>query len=446
MLFVGVLLFSGWQRVELLQHGYRVEQMQKERGDEEAINRHLRLEIETLKSPQRIESLAIERPPSGGAGNGRGHHHRARRAGGAAGCVGRRPSPGDDRRERADSGQLARHDSQPALRRRRDLACCGPPASRRGCCICRCTSTRTFRRARRTSPRARWTSPPSAATSSIGTGACWPTASTATRCTACPARSKTRRKAASTLLCGALADCSAKEQEALAGRLRQKRAFVYVRRRVTPPQAQRIAELELDGIGFIKEDRRFYPKKQLAAQLLGFVGVDNKGLAGIEAAYDSQISGAQGKLLYQTDARGRAFSRLERPPTAGATVELTIDEYLQHVAERELRDAVARNRAAGGTVIDHGRRRPARFWRSPTSRRSTRTRSRARSPEQRRNRAVQDIYEPGSTFKVVTASAALEEHVIGVDDIDRRVRRTNPVRIARDRRHARLRRRCRSPT
>ena len=93
-------------------------------------------------------------------------------------------------------------------------------------------------------------------------------------------------------------------------------------------QARRVAELNLEGVGFIKEDRRFYPKKKLASQLLGFVGVDNKGLAGIEAAYDAQISGAVGKLLYQTDARGRAFSRLERPPTAGATVELTIDEYL----------------------------------------------------------------------------------------------------------------------
>ncbi len=182
------------------------------------------------------------------------------------------------------------------------------------------------------------------------------------------------------MLCAALTDCAPKEQDALAARLRQKRAFVYVRRRVTPPQARRIAELNLEGIGFIKEDRRFYPKKQLAAQLLGFVGVDNKGLAGIEAAYDSQISGALGKLLYQTDARGRAFSRLERPPTAGATVELTIDEYLQHIAERELREAVARNRAAGGTVIIMDRRRPARFSRLRTSRRSIRTPSRARRP------------------------------------------------------------------
>jgi cell division protein FtsI (penicillin-binding protein 3) len=218
------------------------------------------------------------------------------------------------------------------------------------------------------------------------------------------------------MLCAALADCAQKEQEAMTARLRQKRAFVYVRRRVTPHQATRIAELDLEGVGFIKEDRRFYPKKQLAAQLLGFVGVDNKGLAGIEAAYDSQISGALGKLLYQTDARGHAFSRLERPPTAGATVELTVDEYLQHIAERELREAVARNRAAGGTVLIMAPKTGEilALANEPTFNPNAFSNA---SPEERRNRAVQDIYEPGSTFKVVTASAALEEHVIGVDDL-----------------------------
>jgi cell division protein FtsI (penicillin-binding protein 3) len=221
---------------------------------------------------------------------------------------------------------------------------------------------------------------------------------------------------AASLLCGALTDCSAKERAALAGRLRQRRAFVYVRRRVTPQQARRIAELSLDGIGFIKEDRRFYPKKQLAAQLLGFVGVDNKGLAGIEAAYDSQISGSMGKLLYQTDARGHAFSRLERPPTAGATVELTIDEYLQHVAERELRDAVAANRAAGGTVVIMAPKTGEilALANEPTFNPNVFS---SAAVEDRRNRAVQDIYEPGSTFKVVTASAALEERVVDPDDI-----------------------------
>ena len=218
------------------------------------------------------------------------------------------------------------------------------------------------------------------------------------------------------MLCAALADCTQKEQDALTARLQQKRAFVYVRRRVTPHQATRIAELGLEGVGFIKEDRRFYPKKQLAAQLLGFVGVDNKGLAGIEAAYDSHISGAVGKLLYQTDARGRAFSRLERPPTTGATVELTVDEYLQHIAERELRDAVAQNRAAGGTVVIMAPKTGEilALANEPTFNPNAFSTA---SAEDRRNRAVQDIYEPGSTFKVVTASAALEEHLIGVDDL-----------------------------
>ena len=123
-----------------------------------------------------------------------------------------------------------------------------------------------------------------------------------------------------------------------------------------------------------------------------------------------------GKLLYQTDARGRAFSRLERPPTAGATVELTIDEYLQHIAERELRDAVARNRAAGGTVLIMAPKTGEilALANEPTFNPNAFS---SASPEDRRNRAVQDIYEPGSTFKVVTASAALEEHVIGVDDL-----------------------------
>src|SRR4029077_21251392 len=153
------------------------------------------------------------------------------------------------------------------------------------------------------------------------------------------------------LLCDALSDCTLKDRDGLARRLRQARAFVYVKRQISPAQARRVADLQLEGVGFLKEDRRFYPNKEMAAQLLGFVGVDNKGLAGIEASYDSQIRGEQGKLAFQTDARRHAFGRLERPPTAGASVELTIDEYLQHVAERELREGVVRNKAAGGTAI-----------------------------------------------------------------------------------------------
>jgi len=220
---------------------------------------------------------------------------------------------------------------------------------------------------------------------------------------------------AALLLCDALEKCSAKDRDGLAKRLRQRRAFVYIRRQVSPAESRRVADLQLAGIGFLKEDRRFYPNKEMAAQLLGFVGVDNKGLAGIEAAYDGQIRGEQGRLFFQTDAHRHAFGRLERPPTAGASIELTIDEYLQHVAERELRDGVARNKAAGGTaiVMDPKTAEILAMANYPTFNPNAFA---SAEDGERRNRAVQDTYEPGSTFKVVTASAALQERVVGVDD------------------------------
>src|SRR4029079_5215000 len=112
--------------------------------------------------------------------------------------------------------------------------------------------------------------------------------------------------------------------------------FAYVRRQVSPEEARRVAALNMEGIGFIKESRRYYPNKELAAHLLGYVGLDNAGLGGLESTYDAQIRGKAGTVLIQTDARRHAFSRFERPPTSGSSVELTIDEYLQHIAEREL--------------------------------------------------------------------------------------------------------------
>ena len=93
------------------------------------------------------------------------------------------------------------------------------------------------------------------------------------------------------------------------------------------------------------------PIASLAAHLLGYVGVDNVGLSGLEATYDKTIRGREGKLLVQTDARRHVFSRLERSPTAGASIELTIDEHLQHIAEREVRNGVEAARADGGTAV-----------------------------------------------------------------------------------------------
>jgi cell division protein FtsI/penicillin-binding protein 2 len=183
---------------------------------------------------------------------------------------------------------------------------------------------------------------------------------------------------------------------------------------VSPDEAKRVTELNLDGIGFFKESRRFYPNKELAAHLIGFVGIDNNGLSGIESTYDSQIRGKPGTVLIHTDARHHAFARFERPPTTGASVELTIDEYLQHVAERELHDGVVANHAAGGTaiVMNPHTGEILAMANEPTFNPNA---YRDSQESERRNRAVQDLYEPGSTFKVVTASAALQENLMPVD-------------------------------
>jgi cell division protein FtsI (penicillin-binding protein 3) len=216
-------------------------------------------------------------------------------------------------------------------------------------------------------------------------------------------------------LCGALGDCTKRDREALNDRLSNRRSlFAYVRRQVSPEESRRIGSLNLNGVGFIKESRRFYPNKELAAQVLGYVGVDGVGLEGLEWTYDSEIRGTPGTILIQTDARRHVFSRFERPATAGSTIELTIDEYLQHVAERELRAGVLEHRATGGTAIIMNPRTGEilAMASEPTFNPNA---YRDASAAARRNRAVQDLYEPGSTFKIVTASAAIEEKVMPID-------------------------------
>jgi cell division protein FtsI (penicillin-binding protein 3) len=217
-------------------------------------------------------------------------------------------------------------------------------------------------------------------------------------------------------LCGALDDCSPREREALVERLKRPKVFSFVRRQVSPAEARRVAGLGLAGVGFIKESRRFYPNRELAAHLLGYVGIDGNGLDGIEAAYDRQIGGRPGTILIQTDARRQAFSRIGRPPTPGTTLELTIDGGLQHIVERELRAGVVENRAAGGSaiVVDPHTGEILALANEPTFNPNAFS---VAGEEARRNRAVQDLYEPGSTFKVVTASAAIEEKVWSPSDL-----------------------------
>jgi cell division protein FtsI (penicillin-binding protein 3) len=151
--------------------------------------------------------------------------------------------------------------------------------------------------------------------------------------------------------------------------------------------------------------------------VLGYVGTEHGGLEGIEHTYDDLIKGSTGAMLVRIDARQSEFaSHVEQAPTAGATIELTIDPYLQHVVERELRAGVLENRAASGTAIvqDPWTGEILALANYPTFNPN----DWAVAPKTaQRNRAVQDIYEPGSTFKIVTASAALEQGVVRPDDM-----------------------------
>jgi cell division protein FtsI (penicillin-binding protein 3) len=219
-------------------------------------------------------------------------------------------------------------------------------------------------------------------------------------------------------LCAAFGDCSAKERADLTTRLSSGKAFAYVRRQIAPDAAARVARLKLDGIGVRPETKRFYPKKELAAHVLGFVNRDSVGLGGVEAAFAKYVKGTDGLSLVQVDSRGRTVqSFVQKPSTPGGTVELTIDQYIQYFAERELAAGIEKFNAKGGTaiVMDPATGEILAEASYPTF--NPNFPQQVASDDDRKNRALQDTYEPGSTFKIVTASAAFEEGVFKVDDI-----------------------------
>jgi cell division protein FtsI (penicillin-binding protein 3) len=224
-------------------------------------------------------------------------------------------------------------------------------------------------------------------------------------------------EATASAVCRALSRCDAAERQAIAKNLRRSGHFAYLARKVSPDEEERVRALDLEGIGIVKESKRFYPKRELLAHVLGYVGLDNVGLGGLESAYDAEIRGGSGRIQIQRDAKRNALtSHVEREATAGATLELTVDQFLQNIAERELEAAVLANRAAGGSVVvmDPNTGEILALANAPTFNPN----AYSRSPEQnRRNRAIQDLYEPGSTFKIVIGSAALEEGVMTPEDL-----------------------------
>jgi cell division protein FtsI (penicillin-binding protein 3) len=218
-------------------------------------------------------------------------------------------------------------------------------------------------------------------------------------------------------LCAALTGCDRDEREALRARLSSGRKQAFVRRRASDRDAARVAALDLPGVWFETEPRRYYPGRELLAHTLGYVGTDPKGLAGLEAAYEDVIGGQDGAMLVLEDANHATVERrIETAPTTGSTLELTIDKHIQYVVDRELRRGVQENRALGGAavVIDPWSGDVLATSAFPTFDPNVPP---APGSEALRNRAVQEVYEPGSTFKIVTASAALEQGVVEPDDI-----------------------------
>jgi cell division protein FtsI (penicillin-binding protein 3) len=220
-------------------------------------------------------------------------------------------------------------------------------------------------------------------------------------------------------LCLALADCSASDRAELLATFQTQRSFAYVRRSnaVSPSQAERFRTLKLKGIALMADTQRYYPNVDLAAHVLGFVGQENRGLGGIESAYDEAIRGQPGTARVQVDARGHGMeTRVDQAPTTGATVELTIDLYLQHIAERELAAGVEAHHADAGTavIMDPRTGEILALANVPTFNPNAYGQS---SADALRNRAVQDEYEPGSTMKIVTVSAALQEAIWSLSDL-----------------------------
>ena len=199
-------------------------------------------------------------------------------------------------------------------------------------------------------------------------------------------------------------------------RMSSSRAFCWIARKIDAETSQRIRALNLRGIYFQKESKRFYPKKELAAQVLGYVGLDDEGLAGLERGFDQKLSGNPGKMLISMDAHHHWLGRIEKKPDPGQNIVLTIDEKIQYIAERELDAAMQQTHAEAGAVVIQNPKtgeilalanRPT-F--NPNSLRNSNVKS-------LKNRSVSDIYEPGSTFKMVTIAAALEEKITNPDEV-----------------------------
>ncbi len=205
------------------------------------------------------------------------------------------------------------------------------------------------------------------------------------------------------------------DPEDLLAKIKSGHNFAWIARKVDQQTSDRIRAMNLRGIYFQKESKRYYPKRELAAQVLGFVGTDDEGLAGIERQLDSQLRGQNGTMIISQDARRRWFGRVEKQPDPGTNVVLTVDEKIQYIVEKELDRAMEETRAVAGTVVVQNPRTGEilALANRPTFNPNL---SREITPAVLKNHAVSDVYEPGSVFKTVTYSSALEESLVHTDE------------------------------
>jgi cell division protein FtsI (penicillin-binding protein 3) len=205
-------------------------------------------------------------------------------------------------------------------------------------------------------------------------------------------------------------------QDVLEQRFQSSRSFAWVSRKLPPEKVEAVSALNLKGIYFQDENQRFYPKRDLAAHVLGFVDPDERGLGGIESELDSQIRGKSEKIIVMADARQRWFDGSEARRERGANVVLTLDEKIQYIAQRELAAAIAVTHALAGSVIvmnpSNGEILALANWPGFNPNAATNV-----AAESRMNRSVSAVYEPGSTFKLITLAAAFDQNVVRSDQI-----------------------------
>src|ERR1044071_2545356 len=217
----------------------------------------------------------------------------------------------------------------------------------------------------------------------------------------------------------ALAKILSLESSEVFQKLTSEKPFVWIKRQVSSTEAEQVQALNVEGVGMFYEPNRYYPQGQLAGQVIGFVGRDSEGLEGLELQYNEYIRGETGSSVIERDALGRrvlaqGVEGLQIPP--GGDIHLTLDSAIQHLAEKELEASIVKNRAKAGVaiVVEPFTGEVLALANYPSFNPNTFSKE---SAQQRRNRAVTDSFEPGSTFKTILAAAALEESVVGKEDL-----------------------------